>query len=179
MLNNLLKYGLYFFVLVLVQVLVLNNVQFSGFINPYIYILFILVLPFETPGWLLLISAFALGFTIDIFPQGIAGGGGTLGVHTAATVLAAFIRPTVLKWINARGEYESGTLPSARDYGIIWYLLYALIITGIHHFVLFYLEDFSLRYFFNTFARFTFSLIFTLILIFIWEGFRFRPKKSF
>jgi uncharacterized protein YxeA len=33
-----------FIVLVLVQVLVLNNIHFMGYINPYIYILFILLL---------------------------------------------------------------------------------------------------------------------------------------
>lgn len=177
--NDFIKYGLYFLVLVLAQVLVLNNVQLSGYINPYAYVLFILVLPFETPGWLLLISAFALGFTIDIFPQGIAGEGGTLGIHTASSVLAAFIRPGVLNWINARGEYESGTIPSARDYGFTWYFLYTLIIVGVHHFALFYLEDFSLRHFLHTFARFVLSWFFTLIIIYLWEGFRFRPRKSY
>lgn len=156
----------------------LNNVQFSGYINPYIYILFILVLPFETPGWLLLLSAFFLGLSVDMFPQGIAGAGGTLGIHTASTVLAAFFRPTVLGWINARGDYESGTEPCARDYGFAWFFLYALIISGFHHFVLFYLEDFSVNNFFHTFFRFILSLFFTLLMIFIWEGFRYRPRKS-
>ena len=178
MINNLLKYIAYFAGLVILQVLVLNNIQFSGYINPYVYILFILILPFETPGWLLLIRSFIMGFTIDIFPQGIAGGGSTLGIHTAAAVLTGFMRPTVLSWINSRGEYEAGTQPCAREYGFPWYILYAGILTGIHHFLLFYLEDFSLRHFFHTFIRFLLSLTFTLILIMIWEGFRFTPRLN-
>ena len=68
--NRLIKYGLYFLFLILFQVLILNNMQFSGYINPYCYILFILILPFETPGWLLLVLAFILGMIIDVFPQG-------------------------------------------------------------------------------------------------------------
>ncbi|NJK85385.1 MAG: hypothetical protein HC906_04860 [Bacteroidales bacterium] len=55
-----------FIILVLLQVFVFNNIHLSGFIVPYIYILFILLLPFETPGWLLLVSAFLLGFSIDV-----------------------------------------------------------------------------------------------------------------
>ena len=40
-----------FVFLVLLQVLILNNIQFSGYINPYFYIYFILLLPFDTPRW--------------------------------------------------------------------------------------------------------------------------------
>ena len=56
-----------FIVLVLFQVLVLNNIQFSGYVNPFMYVLFILLLPFETPRWLLLLSGFLLGLSVDIF----------------------------------------------------------------------------------------------------------------
>lgn len=174
--NNIVKYLLHFTLLVLAQVLVLNNVQISGYINPYIYILFILILPFETPGWLLLVLAFTLGMTIDVFPQGIAGMGNTLGVHTAATVLVAFMRPSVLSWINPRHEYEPGTIPGSKDYGIGWFLLYVLILIGMHHFVLFFLEDFNIRHIIHTFFRSILSLIFTLLLVLIWEGFRNRPR---
>ena len=176
MINYLLKYFGYFAGLVIIQVLVLNNVQFSGYVNPYVYVLFILILPFETPGWLLLVLSFILGFTMDIFPQGIAGAGSTLGIHTASTVLIGYLRPGVLNWINSRGEYEAGTLPGSRDYGFAWYTIYAVILIGIHHFVLFYIEDFSLTQFFHTFLRFLLSFTFTLILVLIWEGFRFRPR---
>ena len=178
MLSSFLKYVAYFIGLVLIQVLVLNNIELSGFLNPYVYVLFILILPFETPGWLLLLSAFLLGLTIDIFPQGIAGGGGTLGIHAASTVLMAFFRPMVLRWTNSRGEYEKGTTPSARDYGFSWYAIYALFMVGIHHFLLFLIENFGFSHFINTLGRFLFSLLFTLIIILIWEGFRFKPRKN-
>ena len=72
-----------FILLVLVQVLVLNNIQFLGYIDPYLYILFILVLPVQMPRWFLLILAFALGITIDIFSN-------TLGMQAFATVFIAF-----------------------------------------------------------------------------------------
>ena len=178
MFNSIVRLVAYFIVLILAQVLVLNNIQLSGYINPYIYVMFILILPFETSGWMLLVSAFFMGLFIDIFPQGIAGSGGTLGIHTFSTVLMAFIRPTVLRWINPRGDYEKGTEPAAKDYGFAWFFLYAGILVGIHHFVLFFLEDFSLMHFFHTFFRFVLSLFFTLLLLLIWEGFRHRPRLN-
>ena len=60
------RYLVSFILLVFLQVFILNNIQFSGYINPYIYVLFILALPFETPKWLLLITAFTL-FPINLY----------------------------------------------------------------------------------------------------------------
>lgn len=73
------KYAIMFVSLVLVQVLILNNIQFSGFVNPYVYVLFILLLPFTIPGYLLLGLSFLMGISIDIFSN-------TLGLHAAASV---------------------------------------------------------------------------------------------
>ena len=67
MINDLPKIVIRFVALILLQVLVLNNVAFSGSINPYLYILFLLMLPFDSPKWLSLVSAFFLGLSIDIF----------------------------------------------------------------------------------------------------------------
>ena len=88
MIKDLGKYVIMFFVLVLVQVLILNNIQFSGLVNPYIYILFILLLPFTIPGYFLLGISFILGISIDIF-------GNTPGIHAGATVLLGFLRPGI------------------------------------------------------------------------------------
>ena len=53
--NSLLKYILIYIVLVALQVFIFNNIQLNGFINPYIYVLFILILPFDVRGWWLLV----------------------------------------------------------------------------------------------------------------------------
>jgi hypothetical protein len=177
MIDQINRYVIRFFLVIFFQVLVLNNVQFSGYINPYFYIWYLLVLPFDTPGWVLLLTAFFLGLGIDVFPQGIAGNGSTLGTHAAATVLIAFMRPSVLKWINPRDEYESGTYPDSKNYGILWFVSYALIMIGIHHFVLFFLEDLSLSDFPGTLLRVILSGFFSLIIILLWEGIRFRVSR--
>ena len=90
--------------LILLQVLVFDNVQIRGYINPYIYVLFILLIPFETPPWLLLISAFLLGFGVDLFSD-------TMGMHTAASVFMAFCRPGILRMVFSSKDYEIGISP--------------------------------------------------------------------
>ena len=174
--NIIMKYALYFVALVLIQVLVLNNVQLSSFLNPYAYILFIIILPFETPGWLLLLSGFFLGMTMDIFPQGWSGAGSTLGIHSFATVFMAFTRPLILKWINPRDEYEPGSEPSASDYGFRWYIVYSLLMISLHHLVLFVMESMSISHLPEVLGRTVLSVLFTFVLILIWEGFRYKRR---
>ena len=124
-----------FIVLILVQILVLNNIQISGYIVPYFYVLFILLLPFETPKWMLLFIAFALGITVDLFTQ-------TIGMHAAASIFMAYLRPWVLEMSAPRDGYEPGTYPRLYYYGFQWFLKYTVILVLSHHLVLFYIEVF-------------------------------------
>jgi len=161
------KYFAYFIVLVLLQVLILNHVQFSGFINPYIYILLILLLPFDTPGWLLLIVAFFLGLTIDMFSD-------TLGVHASATVFMAFLRPFALRGISSRETYESNTYPRIFYYGFNWFLKYTIILVFTHHLFLFFVENFKLDNFYLVLLRVILSTLFSTLLIVLSQYIFFR-----
>ncbi len=156
-----------FIVLVLAQIFIFNNIQFSGYINPFIYVLFILLLPFETPKWMLLVSGMLLGLTMDIFSD-------TLGMHTIATLFMAFLRPYVLNIISPRDGYESGTFPRASYYGINWFTRYAAILILAHHFILFYIEIFRVGNFFSTLLRVILSSIFTLGFIVLSQFFVYR-----
>jgi hypothetical protein len=157
MIKELGKYALMFVILVLVQVLMLNQVQFSGFFNPYIYILFILLLPLNSPKYLVLIAGFAIGFVIDIFSN-------TLGVHSAATVLIAFIRPGILRIISNRDD-DRGDYPGLSRNNPGWFIAYVLTMVFIHHFVLFYLEVYTFSNFFVTFYRIILSTLFSSLVI--------------
>ena len=156
-----------FIVLVLVQILVFNNIQFSGYVVPYIYILFILLLPFETPRWLLLLAAFTLGISVDLFTQ-------TPGMHAAASVFMAFLRPWVLGMSAPRDGYEPGTYPRLYFYGFQWFLRYTVILVLAHHLVLFYIEVFRFSEFFSTLLRVLLSSLFSIILIILSQYFIFR-----
>jgi len=153
--------------LVLIQVFVFNNIQLSGYINPYIYVLFILLLPYETPGWLVLFTGFALGITVDSFS-------GTLGIHAAATVFMAYMRHHILDVISPRDGYEPGSLPRIYYYGFQWFLKYSLILVFFHHLALFYLEVFEMDHFLQTLGRVLISTIVTVFFIMISQYLIFR-----
>jgi rod shape-determining protein MreD len=160
-----------FVFLILLQVLVLNNMQFSGLINPYLYILFILLLPFEIPGWVLLILGFITGLSVDVFTD-------TLGLHTSATVILTFLRPYILRIIAPRDGYDSGTSPTINIFGLSWFLRYSIFLIFVHHFVLFYLEVFGFHDFFQTLLRVILSSIFTILLVLLSQIFMYKKKSD-
>lgn len=143
-----------------IQILVLNNIRLGGYINPYIYILFIMLLPFEIPGWILLILGFLTGLTMDAFS-------GTLGMHSSATLFIAFLRPMVLSNISTHETTDKKGRPTLSMNDIGWFVKYTLIIVVAHHLVLFYLEAFSFTHFFATLLRVILSSLITFFFILI------------
>jgi hypothetical protein len=155
-----------FFLLVLVQVLIFNQVQFSGFFNPYVYLLFIILLPLSTPRYAVLILAFLLGLIIDIFSN-------SLGVHSAATVFAAYVRPLVIRIISNR-EDDRSDYPGLNQNKLLWFINYVLIMVLLHHTVLFYLEVYTFANFLNTLYRVILSSLFSIIIIVLSQFLVFR-----
>jgi rod shape-determining protein MreD len=165
MINSIFRFGLIFILLIALQVLLFNNIQFSGYVNPYVYIMFILLLPVEIPSWLLLLLGFGTGLVIDFFS-------GSPGMHSSATVLAGFVRPSILRIVSPRDGYETRAEPSMLSYGFRWFITYATLIVLIHHTALFYLEVFRFADFFRTFLRVLLSTLFTVTFILIIEYYR-------
>ena len=160
MIIELLKIIFRFIVLIAVQVLVLNHVERNGYINPFLYVLFILMLPVRTPRIILLIVAFATGLCVDLFTN-------TAGMHAAACVLMAYLRPGWLKIIAPRDGYDVEAVPSVKRFGFQWFIIYSTVMVLIHHVYLFYIEVFRLSEFFSTFLRALTSAVVTLLLIII------------
>ena len=146
-----------FIVLILLQVLVLNNVQFLGFLNPYIYILFILSLPVKFPRWITLILGFVLGLIIDVFSN-------TIGTHAFATVLIAFFRTGIIKLFIAIEE-GSNPIPSFHSFGVGAYIKYVVFMVMLHHTSLFLLEAFSFQLNWMTLIRILLSSFVSILLI--------------
>jgi rod shape-determining protein MreD len=167
MIKSLIKNILLFFFIVLIQVLIFNNIELGGFLNPYIYVLFILLLPFNTPRWLLLITAFALGLSVDIFSE-------TLGMHTAATVFMAYLRPAVLTMFSPREGYEAGQLPRIHYFGVQWFVQYTLVLVFAHHSLLFLTELFRFHDIFSVLLRIILSTLFSASIICLSQFFVFK-----
>ena len=136
------KHIIRFVLVVLIQVIFIDNLYLSNFCNPYIYIFFLLALPANSPRWMDLLLGFALGMTIDIFAN-------TIGMHTFATVLIAYLRFFIIKLL-VTDEEKLAKVPSFVNIGVGSYIKYMILLTAIHHTTLFFLEAFSLTNFLNT-----------------------------
>jgi rod shape-determining protein MreD len=167
MANNLLKYSFIFIVAVLLQVLVLNHILIFRMISPFFYLIFLLLLPYDTPRAMLLFLGFILGLSIDAFTN-------TLGVHTAVCVLIGFIRPGILNQISTRETRESVSAPRISTMSLNWFISYTAIFVAIHHLLLFMLEAFTFQGIFFTLARAFLSGILSVILIVISQFLFFR-----
>ncbi|MCK4920461.1 MAG: hypothetical protein KAS71_05405 [Bacteroidales bacterium] len=156
-----------FIVLIFVQILIFENIQLGGNISPYIYVLFIILMPFEITGWALLIIAFLLGLSMDIFLM-------NPGFHTAATVLMAYFRPFILQTFAPRDGYESGSFPRVYYYGLGWFAKYSIILIFVHHLFLFSLEMFRLSDILHILWRTILNTLISTFLVILSQFFVFR-----
>ena len=106
----------WFIGLVLLQVLILNNVHIAGYATPFLYIYFILKFNSGTSRNELMLWAFFFGLTIDVFSD-------TPGMNAAATVLLAFLRPSLLRLFTPR-DNQDNLVPSFKSMGITPFLKY-------------------------------------------------------
>jgi len=159
--NILLKNAGLFLLLIFLQVFLLNNISLTKFgININFYVLLILVLPFEIPGWLLLLTAFSLGLSLDIFAD-------TGGVNAASLLFVAFFRPLVLKILHPRDGYLPDTKPGISNYGFLWFFKYSVILIFIHNLMYWLFIKFSFSNFLFTLYKTFIATLIVLILVFL------------
>jgi len=158
-------------IFVLLQVLVFSNIRFLGYLNPYVYVIPILMLPFKTPVPAAMLFGFSSGLLLDIFEN-------SAGMHAGAAVLMAYGRNLVLRIFSPREGYELSTSPTLHHLGFSWYLSYSSILIFLHHFYFFLAESFSFRELGQTFIRILASTVFTTMLALLFQMFIFRNKES-
>lgn len=169
--NNIIYKNIFrFLFLFLLQIYIFNNIELFGYLNPYVYVLFILLLPLETPRSLLLIASFIMGFGIDYFSN-------TIGINIAACVFIAYLRPGLIRALSAKSEMDTGMKIGIRDFGFRWFFTYTSILVIAHHLFLFFLEVFRFNEFFDTLKRSLLSALFTILLIIIIQYLFYKPKK--
>lgn len=160
-----------FIIIALIQVLILRRITPTGFLFPYvsffIYPVLFLLLPYKTPKILLLFSGFFLGLFLDSFYD-------TPGVHAAACVATALIRPYLLEILTPRGGYNLNQNLVPANYGQQWFLRYAGILVLIHLFLYFSLLLFSPVYLLQIILRTLASFIFSMLFIYLYGIFALR-----
>jgi len=156
--SSILLHGTRFLVLLLAQVFLFNNIDFLGFINPYVYILFILLYPVNSNQLLFLLVSFFLGLSIDIFSD-------SGGIHAASCIVIAFLRPSILKFSFGVSYEYNNVKVSNTPFGSR--LTYFFLLVIIHHLVLFNLEVFNMSHTLFVLKLTLFSSIFTTLLCMI------------
>lgn len=158
--NILVKNIVRFVIIMLVQVLVLNNMNLGGYLNPYIYVLFLLLLPANINRSLLLIVAFVTGLTVDFFAN-------TLGLHAAACVFLAYLRPGTIRLFFRNYEFAEEEEPWPASIGVRVFFKYTIVLVFMHQLLLFYLEVLSFNHFFHTLYRILLSTALTTFIILV------------
>lgn len=111
--------------LMLIQVLILNQLQFFGICHPYVFILFILMMPISLPRQVELVVAAVVGLIMDLFCN-------SLGIHMAACVLIAFLRRVMIRNIVMDDTRLMGEINSI-SLGCLGFFKYAAVLILIYH----------------------------------------------
>ena len=147
-----------FILLLAAQILIFNNINFLGYINPYPYMLFIILYPVNGNKYGLLGASFFLGLIMDMFCN-------SGGVHAAACVTLAYYRPYIFKFsFGLSYEYQTVRINDVLSPERFSFILIAVVI---HHLVLFLLEVFHLTFLWEILLKTILSTIFTILICII------------
>jgi len=139
--NKLLTANIWRLAIVLfLQLMLLKQISFDLSILSYmqflIYPVIILMLPVKLDRTLTLLIAFAIGITMDMFYD-------SPGVHAAATVTTAYLRPFLLAWMEPYEGYNVRESPTIEKLGFRWYAVYLAALLLTHLLLYFSIEAFS------------------------------------
>ena len=152
--NNILN-SIRFVVFLALQILLFNNIDLFGYLNPYPYVLFIILYPVNSNKTILLLSSFAMGILLDMFSN-------SGGIHALASVTLAYYRPALFKFaFGLSYEYQTVKIADKISPERITLLLLALFI---HHFILFFFEFLRIDLFFDVLIRTVLSTAFTFVI---------------
>lgn len=168
MIQNYQRLGLRFIGLIFLQVLVMNNINLFGYINPMIYILFLVLFPFYQNQTLYIFFGFLMGLFIDLFSQGG-------GANTIASLTICFIRPVIIGFIfGFKSKVQSLTIidePRIRTK-----ILYVLVFVVLHHLFYFAMVYFNSSNAIIVLKKTLTTSLFSIILIWITMSF-YKPNK--
>lgn len=157
--NKVLYITFLFLSLLFLQVFVFNNILFLGYINPYLYIAFVIFYPLKKERYLFLFLSFLLGISIDFFSD-------SGGINAFSLLFIAYIRLFLVRVIFKKTEQDYLLFNLNQEpFGKVFN--YVIILILIHHFILFSLANFSTQNFLSVLTNTLYSSIFTSVLFFI------------
>jgi hypothetical protein len=162
-LREAIQYSFMVLLYLLLQIFFMRNMVLFNYAFCFIYIAGILILPAEISRMYLLFIGFTVGFTVDIFSN-------TFGMHAAATVLIAYLRPFLIQYqMESKGAERVDI--GIRSQGIGAFLAYIVPLILLHHAILFIMEINNFGMILHTLLRIAASALFTIIMIVLVELF--------
>lgn len=155
---NWIKYSGIAVLVILLQVLVFNHVLFQSYMNPYLYLVLLLMLPKALPKQGALFLGFMIGLIIDFFTD-------SAGLHAGACTLVMLIRSYLVNIIKTKEDYEPHQGINVHRIGFQSYVMYAGLLLFILHLYIFTLEYFTLNHFFSNILKAFLSSLLSLVLI--------------
>jgi len=159
------KYLLQLPVFLFIQVYIVSEVFISSFINPFLYLIILIIMPFKIPKWYLLTYAFIFGLLIDLFS-------GNLGMHSTACIMMAVIKSSISKITIPHNIIEENDELIIQKIGWKSFVLFSSILIFVHHTALFFLEHTTFDFY--IFLKILFSTIVTTIIISVTQLFFYR-----
>jgi len=143
-----------FILLLALQVVVCKNINLFGYIDPYPYILFILLYPVNGNRAGLLVSSFFLGLILDMFMD-------SGGAHATACVTLAYLRPVFFKFsFGVSYEYQTVKINDRLSPERFSFILISIVT---HHLILYLLEIFRFSLILDALIRVLATTVFTLL----------------
>ena len=137
----------------------------------FFYLGFLLFLPLDTPVVVQLLVGFGLGLTVDIFYD-------TGGLHGAAALVLAYLRPWVLRLLTPRDGYDAADAVNVYQMGGQWFAVYLGLLVLLHHTAFFLLELGSFQHFPLTLGKIVVSSLFTGLTLLIVQLLFFRAGRG-
>jgi len=160
--------SLRFILFVFLQILIFNKINLFDYINPLIYVLFVLFFPTSINKNNFLIISFLFGLTLDYFDN-------TGGAHALSCLVLAYFRPLIMKLsFGISFEFQSiKIIDKITPERISYYALGIML----HHLIFFTFEvfrwDMFFRILFKSIVVAILTFIFTILIVLI-----LRPRKN-
>ena len=162
-----------FFLLLISQILIFDKFTIGGVATPFVFLVFLLLLPLSFNFSISISIGFFAGLFIDIFSQNFM-----TGLHAFSCVLLMALRVSWITMITTRNSFKGNEETFITSQNLSWYLIYFSIPVLIHHTAYFFLEAFSFSGLGLTLLKIIFSSIFTITLCLIFSIlFYIRPEK--
>ncbi len=157
-----------FVLLVITQVLIFNNLNFLGLINPMVYVIFFYWYPIKRNRAIFMLTAFLLGLVIDVFSDSLA-------LNALASVTIAYARPAIMRFcFGVNYDFQNFSFKNTTKLQRITFM--ALLIF-IHHLIFFSFEILSIAHILLILKKVFATGTVTLILCVLFSSL-FSPKSE-